>query len=95
MDEQESHRLQELDKMKRLAWALSLAGFIPFLACTLIVVILGLENPLADPAIAIFRNYSVIILSFLGGIRWGHALLRESDDDATFDDHRIDVAPTK
>jgi hypothetical protein len=49
------------------------------------VLVLGINNPLAEPAIVIFRNYSVVILSFLGGIRWGHALLRHHDERTEID----------
>ena len=69
-------------RQRRLVWILSLGGLIPFFACALVLLALGITNPVADPAIAIFRNYSVVILSFLGGIRWGHAILNSHDEDS-------------
>ena len=80
MDELDIRRLDSFSRQKRFAWGLGLSGLVPFLACAIVVVALGVENPLSLPAIEIFRNYSVVILSFLGGIRWGHALLRAGDE---------------
>ena len=78
-------RRAQLGKQRRLVWVLSLAGLLPFIACTLVLLILGIENSIAKPTIEIFRNYSVVILSFLGGIRWGHALLRHHDERTELD----------
>ena len=75
-------------RQRRLVWVLSLGGLIPFFACVLVLLALGITNPVADPAIAIFRNYSVVILSFLGGIRWGHAILHSHDEGSN-----IQLAP--
>lgn len=80
MDEKEIERLDLLSLQRKWAWALGLSGLIPFVACALVAVALGNANPLTGPAVEIFRSYSVVILSFLGGIRWGHALLRRHDD---------------
>lgn len=80
MDEMDIERLDSFSRQRRFAWALGLAGLIPFGACALVVLALGAQNPLAAPTVEIFRNYAVVILSFLGGIRWGHALLRTADD---------------
>lgn len=60
---------------RRLAYILGIAGLLPFAACTLLLLVLGRHNALAGPAIEVFTSYSVVILSFLGGIRWGYALL--------------------
>lgn len=80
MDEKEIERLDGFAVQRKWAWALGLSGLIPFLACAMVGVVMGKANPITDPVIEIFRSYSVVILSFLGGIRWGHALLREQDD---------------
>ena len=58
------------------AWLLSLAGFVPFAALALALLMLGREHPLHIMLGDAFRLYSVVILSFLGGIRWG-LLLRD------------------
>jgi hypothetical protein len=56
--------------------ALGLGGLIPFIACA-IAVVLKLPLPvIGDPARALLA-YGAIILSFLGGVRWGLALRME------------------
>lgn len=54
---------------------LGLGGLIPFLAC-LVAVWIGLRPPpplVGEPA-RIMLGYGAVILSFLGGVRWGFAL---------------------
>lgn len=70
-----------LTDRRRLAYALGIAGLLPLVACTLLLLVLGRHNALAGPAIEVFTSYSVIILSFLGGIRWGYALLPARDEE--------------
>ena len=82
MEEAAGNNDQGLTQQKRAVLAMSLLGLVPFVSCTLAVMLLGIENPLSAPAVEIFRNYSVVILSFCGAIRWGHALLREDAEGA-------------
>ncbi len=82
-------RIVQLDRLKKLAWLLGLFGLVPFVICALMALVLGTNSPLVEPLITIFRNYSVVILSFLGGIRWGHALLRKHDDQSLVDNRVI------
>lgn len=49
-----------------LGWA----GVLPFLGLAL----LALHAPWRGPALAAFVGYAAVILSFLGGVRWGRAL---------------------
>lgn len=67
----------EAGKMKTLAWQLSLAGFFPFGFLALLLLIVGSSNSLHPVLFDIFKIYSAIILSFLGGIRWGLAISYE------------------
>lgn len=60
-----------------LAWALSLAGFIPFAFLAIILLSLGVTNELFSSLFDIFKVWSALILSFLGGIRWGFAIAHE------------------
>ncbi len=62
------------EKTRKLAWFLSLAGFIPFGVIAIILFIVGSSHPLFEATLDIFKVWSVIILSFLGGIRWGFAI---------------------
>jgi hypothetical protein len=55
-------------------WILALAGYLPFAAIALAVLLLGKTNPFQTVLIDAFRTYGAIILSFLGGVRWGLAL---------------------
>lgn len=59
---------------RNLAWVLSLGGFIPFGALSLFMFFAGSKAPLFGPFLDIFIIWSVLILSFLGGIRWGFAI---------------------
>ena len=69
------------DNHRRLAHVLGIAGLLPFVASTVLLLVLGRHNAMAGPAIEVFTSYSVVILSFLGGIRWGYALLPARDDE--------------
>ncbi|MCB1431865.1 MAG: DUF3429 domain-containing protein [Alphaproteobacteria bacterium] len=59
--------------MPRLAVALGIAGLIPFLAGTL-VVWLPMSAGYATTGLQLVTIYGAIILSFLGGVRWGTAI---------------------
>lgn len=61
--------------------ALALAGFLPFLALVLWLAGSGDDHPWHDTTITMLKAYGAVILSFLGGIRWGLATGR--DDGAT------------
>jgi hypothetical protein len=53
----------------RLAWILSIAGAVPFVASAAWIML----GPVDQVALAtqVLITYSAIILSFLGGIQWG------------------------
>lgn len=60
------------EKIHRTAWILSLAGLLPFIWCAG-ETIAGSQIINPSPERVLFE-YSAIILSFLGGITWAHAL---------------------
>lgn len=66
----------------RLPWWLGLAGLLPF--------VMALAGSWLAPgfgqvlAIRAFLYYSAVILSFLGGIHWGIAMMVEAPGSATF-----------
>jgi hypothetical protein len=60
-------------KIPTAALALGLAGAVPFVACA-IAVAGDFRLPLIDNPVAALVAYAAVILSFLGGIRWGFAL---------------------
>jgi len=53
------------------AWTLALAGLIPFVGCAVLFVI---QPQTGDLWVRPLVGYGAIILSFLGGARWGRAL---------------------
>lgn len=59
------------DALMRMAWTLSLAGLLPLLAALIYAA-----SPVARwlAGAIVFELYAAIILSFLGGMRWGRAL---------------------
>ena len=58
----------------RLAWALSVAGLLPFAGLALALLYLGDEHGLFYSLFDVFKTWSAMVLSFLGGIRWGLAI---------------------
>lgn len=68
------------ERTRKQAWFLSLAGFIPFGVIAVILFTIGYDHPLFDAVSDIFRVWSVIILAFLGGIRWGFAIANKPFD---------------
>lgn len=64
-------------KTANVAWALSLAGFIPFGFIAIALFMMSTSNELFVSLFDIFKVWSALILSFLGGIRWGFAIAHE------------------
>lgn len=60
-----------MDRVRIVAWALTVAGLIPFLGCATLFV---LRPEAGDLWVEPLAAYAAIILSFLGGARWGRAL---------------------
>lgn len=60
-------------------WALALGGYIPF-AFLAVSAAMDLTLPFGVSAVAAFLVWSLVILTFLGGIRWGMALTQEPLD---------------
>ena len=50
---------------------LTLSGLIPFIACAVIIATQGANPILQGQTRFLLLAYSAIILSFLGGVRWG------------------------
>lgn len=59
---------------KRSAWALSLAGILPFIVPVFWLYFANEDRALVMRAHLYMVAYGAIILSFLGGIRWGIAI---------------------
>ncbi|MEP0944634.1 MAG: DUF3429 domain-containing protein [Rhizobiaceae bacterium] len=69
----------DLALTRRNAWALSIAGYIPFAIFTLGLWVLLPETELYSFNIDALKTYGAVILSFLGGVRWGLALKSASE----------------
>ncbi|MEQ7156021.1 DUF3429 domain-containing protein [Brevundimonas aurifodinae] len=69
-----------MDRGKTTAWGLALAGLIPFGGCAAVVAAGG---PNADAWLSALIAYGAVILSFLGGTRWGAALSSGAPDPTT------------
>lgn len=80
-----------LDKNKAppAAVRLGYAGLLPFFAGALLC--LPLAGPYRAFGITLLMGYGSIILSFMGGVHWGAAMMR---DDATMDALGKSVAPS-
>ena len=57
-----------------MVWVLALIGFMPFVAFTIMLVLVGKHSAIAVSLIDASKTYSAVVLSFLSGIRWGEAL---------------------
>ncbi|MBX9615712.1 MAG: DUF3429 domain-containing protein [Caulobacteraceae bacterium] len=66
-----------MDRAKATAWGLALAGLVPFAGCALMAVI---DRSFGVDWIGALIAYAAVILSFLGGARWGAELARETPD---------------
>ena len=92
---------QKLDKKKdmnllnmkttTLVWTLSLAGYIPFALLAIALYKIGQSNELFISFFDVFKVWSALILSFLGGIRWGFAIANEPFENKNL---LISVVPT-
>ncbi|MEM1318132.1 MAG: DUF3429 domain-containing protein [Pseudomonadota bacterium] len=71
-----------LEKTSRTAWLLALAGFIPFAGLMVGLLVLGTDHPWYGLVQQGLATYGAVILSFLGGIRWGLALHTRNEDVA-------------
>ena len=71
------------------AQVLGFAGLIPFAGCALAVAFLPEIKPEAADALL---NYGAVILSFLGGIRWGFAVFE--GDRAGWIAYGVSVIPS-
>lgn len=78
---------------RKLVWILSAAGVLPFAIATLFLVFVGKAHPLQPVALDALKTYGAIILSFLGGIRWGLAL-EAIDRRAAARVHIVSVIPS-
>ena len=75
-----SDTAQSSENITKTAWILSLGGFIPFFIVAILLLVLGSDNGLFNSFLDVFKIWSAVILSFLGGIRWGVAIVGQPVD---------------
>jgi Protein of unknown function (DUF3429) len=66
------------DRIPPAALGLGLGGLIPFVTCAAAVAF-DIKLPLIDDPARALLAYGAVILSFLGGIRWGFALRMQDE----------------
>ncbi|WP_425991877.1 DUF3429 domain-containing protein [Brevundimonas sp. TWP2-3-2] len=66
-----------MDRARLTAWTLTLAGLIPFIGCAALVL---LTPDGARVWVEPLTVYGAIILSFLGGARWGRTMAGPEPD---------------
>jgi hypothetical protein len=69
-----SETIGEPKRIPAMAIALSLAGFLPFAGLTLLLFTAAPSSATVSLVLAALIGYGAVILSFLGGIRWGATL---------------------
>lgn len=62
------------------ALGLSLAGFVPIVVLTLWLVSIPQDHVWRDDTIVLLKTYAALVLSFLGGIRFGLAVAADEPD---------------
>jgi hypothetical protein len=63
------------ESLARLGRRLALAGFVPFAVLALWLYGIAPDHPWRHATIVLLTGYAAVMLSFLGGIRWGIATL--------------------
>ena len=61
-------------RFRRMAWLLAICGFLPFGLLAMSLFFLSKGDPNYGLAHNALTTYGAVILSFLGGIRWGAAM---------------------
>ena len=59
---------------------LALLGFAPFVVMALWLYGIAPDHPWRQSTVTLLTGYAAVVLSFLGGIRWGLALLGKSEE---------------
>ena len=74
-----SPKPEQAQSARRTAWALSLAGYVPFAFLAFVLVIDGRYGVWGELALDALLTYGAVILSFMGGVRWGAAIADRVD----------------
>jgi len=69
----------DMTRLPLLATVLGLGGLLPFLGCTVAILIFPSHAPAPRLVLALI-DYGAVILSFLGAVHWGLALVASPPD---------------
>lgn len=72
--EKQVKQLTEAARTRRLIWTLTMTAALPFVVFAGAFFALGTDHPLAPILIDGLKTYCAIVLSFMGGVRWGLAM---------------------
>lgn len=81
MSEFDDEREQARPALQQIGTRLALAGFIPFLLLALWLSAIAPDHPWRGETILLLKAYGAVILSFLGGIRFGLAIASGAASD--------------
>lgn len=59
---------------RRTIWIIAVTGAIPMVVFAILIVLTGGHSEISILLIDAFKVYSTLVLSFLGGVRWGAVL---------------------
>lgn len=71
MDDEAPRFAGQQAQIEKTARILALSGYVPILVLVLWLLGIDATHPARGPTLALIESYCAIILSFLGGIRWG------------------------
>ena len=69
--------------LARIGRMLAFAGFLPFAVLALWLYGIAPDHPWRQGTIVLLTGYAAVVLSFLGGIRWGLAVLAQRHASAS------------
>lgn len=75
MDQEPSRHAEQEGRTEKTARFLALFGYVPILVLALWLMGIDAAHPARAQTLALLQSYCSIILSFLGGIRWGLAMV--------------------
>lgn len=70
---------REAAHIARTGYRLALAGFLPFAALSIWLIGITEDHPTHAFTLLLLTGYSAVILSFLGGARWGMEIHRHHE----------------
>jgi hypothetical protein len=73
----------DFSKHRPTLWLLGLLGLVPFVVPTALLLYAGQRFIAFGPLVTALAGYSAVILSFLGGIRWGSSLMTSASGRGT------------